>query len=69
MNTVDHVPNYDSKESRMWTLITTSIVCGSVATILLSVRLYVRLRILHSAGWDDLAAALATVCPIPLEIH
>lgn len=59
--TTSHVPNYDTKETRMWTLLVTSIVCSSVTSILISVRLYVRIKILHSAGWDDLAAALATV--------
>lgn len=62
MNTTDgHVPDYNSKETRIWMLIITSIVCSSVASILICARLYVRIRILHSAGWDDLAAALATV--------
>lgn len=61
MNTTSHIHNYDTKENRKWTLLATSIACSSISTILVSVRLYVRLKILHSAGWDDLCAALATV--------
>lgn len=61
MNSTGHVLNYDTKETQIWTLLANSIACSSVASILICVRLYVRIKILRSAGWDDLAAALATV--------
>lgn len=59
-----HIPNYVNPENHAVALYTTLITCISVTTVLLSVRLYVRIRLLHSAGWDDLCAALATVSPL-----
>lgn len=60
---VAHVPNYVDPETRVWEVITTVIVCGVLSTTLMSVRLFVRIKMLRSAGWDDLAAAFATVSP------
>lgn len=57
----DHVPNYVNPESRAGTVLSINIACCVVASFFAGTRLFVRIKILHSAGWDDLAAAVATV--------
>lgn len=53
--------NYVDPESRVWQIISSAIVCGVISTTLMGGRLYVRLKMLRSAGWDDYAATIATV--------
>lgn len=60
-----HMANYVNPESRVWEVMSVVIVCSVVSTTLMSARLYVRVKMLHSAGWDDIAAASATVSSPP----
>ena len=39
-------------------IIATSIVCCSLATVFVALRIYTRLRIIRSLGWDDYAALI-----------
>lgn len=65
---ITHIPNYVNPPNHKVALFSTMITCISVTSILLSVRLYVRFKLLRSAGWDDLCAALATVSSFLPEI-
>lgn len=61
MDFASHVPNYVNPESLGGMVLAVNVACCTIATVFASIRLFVRIKILHSAGWDDLATALATV--------
>jgi hypothetical protein len=56
-----HVPNYINPESLAGTVLAVNIACCTIATTFACIRLFIRIKILHSVGWDDLAAAVAVV--------
>jgi hypothetical protein len=54
-------PNYTNPERRGPALIIVNSILLPLALIVVGLRLYTRLRISRSAGWDDIFIALATV--------
>ncbi len=54
-------PNYTNPETRGPALIIVELLAVSISTICLGLRLYVRVRIVRSVGWDDWLMVGATV--------
>lgn len=52
-------------ETRGNSMIMVNVVCLILATILLSLRVYTRVFMLKSWGWDDVLICISYVCPVP----
>lgn len=69
MDFPDYKPNDVNPQSRAGLVMSVNTAAAVVATIFVSMRLFARIRILHAAGWDDLAATVATVSTLFSIIH
>lgn len=61
-------PNFTNPETRGPALIIVEILALSIGCILLGLRMYVRVRITRSVGWDDWLMVAGAVCPPSREL-
>lgn len=53
--------NFIDPPSKAWLDIVTQSVCLTVATLLVAVRMYTKVKVLKKSGWDDYTSFLAWV--------